>query len=527
MRPLDLDHDLARRCGAWRAWTWAIGGGRDGAGVEGREHLVEGAAEVVLDDARTSSNGSGGTWSRHSLNSATSSSGNRPSPGGDDLAELDVGGPQPLRRPPQPAGQVGHRSGPGLGRPAVPPGAPAPGHQPGDECGAEVPEGDRQAPHRRHGPGFDQRGDLGRHRPAELGHAGSPAEPAGDDFPRGRVGEGAVFEIPSCHRRGVYGPSAASFFSDFLKNHRCPLESVRIARVNKRDNPYTPGAGRKPPTLAGRDGDLTHFADLVDRLSSGRYERSLIYSGLRGVGKTVLLMEFDVVASEAGWATTDVVEIGSQPDFRLSFARMASRLLREMSRTQRMRDRVERALRVVKAFSVAVPSSVGIKLDVEAYTGVADSGDPEEDLAELLTELGEVAQSTKTGALFLLDEMHNLDTASLSAVCIAFQAISRRGLPVALVGAGLPDLQTRLMSAKPYADRLFQYRELGRLGDAAARAALDRARRHPRGRLRGAGRAAGGQRGRRLPVLHPGVRPGAVELRRGHPHHHRRRRHRP
>ena len=242
--------------------------------------------------------------------------------------------------------------------------------------------------------------------------------------------------------------------------------------MNKRDNPYTPGAGRKPPTLAGRDGDLTHFADLVDRLSSGRYERSLIYSGLRGVGKTVLLMEFDVVASEAGWATTDVVEIGSQPDFRLSFARMASRLLREMSRTQRMRDRVERALRVVKAFSVAVPSSVGIKLDVEAYTGVADSGDPEEDLAELLTELGEVAQSTKTGALFLLDEMHNLDTASLSAVCIAFQAISRRGLPVALVGAGLPDLQTRLMSAKPYADRLFQYRELGRLGDAAARAAL-------------------------------------------------------
>lgn len=242
--------------------------------------------------------------------------------------------------------------------------------------------------------------------------------------------------------------------------------------MNKRDNPYTPGAGRKPPTLAGRDGDLENFSDLVDRLSSGRYERSLIYSGLRGVGKTVLLMEFDVVASEAGWATTDVVEIGSQPDFRLSFARMASRLLREMSRTQRMRDRVERALRVVKAFSVAVPSSVGIKLDVEAATGIADSGDPEEDLAELLSELGEVAQSTKTGALFLLDEMHNLDTASLSAVCIAFQAISRRGLPVALVGAGLPDLQTRLMSAKPYADRLFQYRELGRLGDAAARAAL-------------------------------------------------------
>jgi hypothetical protein len=87
-------------------------------------------------------------------------------------------------------------------------------------------------------------------------------------------------------------------------------------------------------------------------------------------------------------------------------------------------------------------------------------------------EIGEVAQSAQTGALFLVDEMHNLGTPSLAAICIAFQAISRRGLPVALVGAGLPDLQVRLISAKPYADRLFQYHELGRLADAAARAAL-------------------------------------------------------
>jgi hypothetical protein len=89
-----------------------------------------------------------------------------------------------------------------------------------------------------------------------------------------------------------------------------------------------------------------------------------------------------------------------------------------------------------------------------------------------MVEIGEVAQSAQSGALFLIDEMHNLDTPSLAAICIALQAISRRGLPVALVGAGLPDLQVRLISAKPYADRLFQYHELGRLPDAAARAAL-------------------------------------------------------
>jgi hypothetical protein len=242
--------------------------------------------------------------------------------------------------------------------------------------------------------------------------------------------------------------------------------------VQKRDNPYTPGAGRKPPMLAGRDRDLEHFQALIERLGAGDYERSLIYSGLRGVGKTVLLMELDVLASEARWATTDVQEVGSQPDFRVTFARMATRLLREMSRRHRIKDRAERALGVVKAFSIAVPSAVQLKLDVQAASGIADSGDPEQDLTDLLLEIGEVAQATGAGALFLIDEMHNLDAASLAAICIAFQAVSRNGLPVAMVAAGLPDLQVRLMSAKPYADRLFSYHELGRLSDAAARAAL-------------------------------------------------------
>jgi hypothetical protein len=242
--------------------------------------------------------------------------------------------------------------------------------------------------------------------------------------------------------------------------------------VQRRDNPYTPGAGRRPPTLAGRDADIDNFRALIDRLGAGSYERSLIYSGLRGVGKTVLLMEFDLLANEAGWATTDVQEVGSQPDFRITFARMAARLLRVMSPKQRMLDRVRRALGVVKAFSLVAPSGIQLKLDVDAVAGVADSGDPDQDLADLMREIGEVALDAGAGALFLIDEMHNLEASSLAAICIAFQNVSREGLPVALVGAGLPDLPVRLMSAKPYADRLFQYRELGRLSAAAARSAL-------------------------------------------------------
>src|SRR6202046_1469179 len=152
--------------------------------------------------------------------------------------------------------------------------------------------------------------------------------------------------------------------------------------MNKRDNPYTPGAGRKPRTLAGRDQDLESFQSLVERLDAGSYERSLIYTGLRGVGKTVLLMEFDVLASEAGWATTDVQEVGSSPDFRTTFARMAGRPPLQQQRARR----IARALSVLKSFSIAIPGTVELRLDVEAAVGVADSGDPEQDLAGLLRE---------------------------------------------------------------------------------------------------------------------------------------------
>lgn len=242
--------------------------------------------------------------------------------------------------------------------------------------------------------------------------------------------------------------------------------------MNKRDNPYTPGAGRKPRTLAGRDPDVEQFQTLVDRLNSGSYERSLIYTGLRGVGKTVLLMELDVLASEAGWATTDVQEVGSPADFRVTFARMAVRLLTNMSARHRARERIQRALAVTKAFSLAGPGAVELRIDGETATGVADSGNSEHDLTDLLEVLGEVAAANNMGALFLIDEMQNFDGGSLAAICIAFQAVSRRSLPVSLVGAGLPDLRVRLLTAKPYADRLFSYRELGRLSPVDARSAL-------------------------------------------------------
>jgi hypothetical protein len=242
--------------------------------------------------------------------------------------------------------------------------------------------------------------------------------------------------------------------------------------MKRSTNPYTPGAGKRPAKLAGRDADLENFELLLERLGDGRHERSMIFAGLRGIGKTVLLLEFEILAGEAQWFSTGVQEVGSSADFRTSMARLALRLLRSMSLRQRMKDRARAALSVVKSFSLAGPAGIRLQLDVDAATGSADTGDIEQDLADLLVEIGEVARAGGTGALFLIDEMQNLDRASLGAICMALHRVSQRDLPVALAGAGLPTLPAMLRAAKPYAPRLFSYHTLGQLSVAEARLAL-------------------------------------------------------
>ena len=123
-------------------------------------------------------------------------------------------------------------------------------------------------------------------------------------------------------------------------------------QLTRATNPYSAGAGTMPPFLAGRDKDIENFEALLTRLEGGLQGRSLVYSGLRGVGKTVLLLEFEKLAVERGWDCTGVVEIGATTDFRTSIGRMTHRLLRGLSRKQAIKERVTQALGVLKAFNV-------------------------------------------------------------------------------------------------------------------------------------------------------------------------------
>lgn len=240
-------------------------------------------------------------------------------------------------------------------------------------------------------------------------------------------------------------------------------------------NPYSPGAGRRPPELAGRDAELGRFDVLRQRIESGMTDRGLILTGLRGVGKTVLLNEFRGMAEQRGWIVAKVEAGGSRP-FRSSVAQSLNQSLRTASGRFGVGDRLRSVLGVFKAFTLrAEPDgSLALGLDVEPTRGRADTGDLEVDLAELALDLGDASRHLGVGTLLLVDEMQDLTVAELAAVAAASHEAGQREAPFLVVGAGLPSLPLAFTEAKSYAERLYLYHEIGPLDREAAKAAVVR-----------------------------------------------------
>lgn len=244
--------------------------------------------------------------------------------------------------------------------------------------------------------------------------------------------------------------------------------------MDRHQNPYTPGAGARPPLLAGRDRDVDDFRVAFQRLGAGQFARSFMLDGLRGVGKTVLLNEADVMAREHSWVSSGVVECNEDDELTLLIARLCHRALRRLSLGKRVSGSVQRALGVLRAFTFAMDQEGRwrFNIDVQAVKGVADSGDPEADIVELLAEVGAAASQHGSGAAFFLDEVQFLGRRDLALMAAAVHGISQQNAPVLLVGAGLPQLPLMLKNAKPYTERLFEFRTIEGLARATAAAAL-------------------------------------------------------
>jgi hypothetical protein len=241
-------------------------------------------------------------------------------------------------------------------------------------------------------------------------------------------------------------------------------------------NPYAPGAGQRPPELAGRDEQLHAFDVVLERIARGRPERSIVLTGLRGVGKTVLLNALRSAAVRAHWGTG---KLEARPDqgLRRPLSAALHVAVRELGHPAG--DQVDHVLGVIKAFAQR-DSAPGAKLrekwnpgiDVPAATGRADSGDIEIDLVELLTDVGGLAADVGRGVAVFIDEMQDLTPDDVSAICAACHEISQSGLPVIVVGAGLPHLPVVLSASKSYSERLFRYQRIDRLDRTAADLAL-------------------------------------------------------
>jgi AAA ATPase domain len=239
-------------------------------------------------------------------------------------------------------------------------------------------------------------------------------------------------------------------------------------------NPFSPGAGSPPPELVGREAILEQARILLGRVKEKRPEKSILLTGLRGVGKTVLLNEFERAAARDGYRTV-ALEAHEDKSLAALLVPPLRKLLYELDRVADAGDKAKRGLAVLKGFMTGVKVTMGgieIGLDIEPEKGAADSGDLESDLPNLFMAVAEAAEERKSFVALLIDELQYFGSKELSALIMAMHKMQQRQLPMVLLGAGLPILPILAGESKSYAERLFSFPDIGALSEPDAIKAL-------------------------------------------------------
>jgi hypothetical protein len=237
-------------------------------------------------------------------------------------------------------------------------------------------------------------------------------------------------------------------------------------------NPFAPGAGSRPPELAGRQAIIEDARVAIDRTLIGKPSRSQMFLGLRGVGKTVLLNAVENLARDRGHITSSIEAPESKPLGELLLPRL-HQVLRKLSLIDNAKAKAHDALRALRSFASVFKFEYGdMSIAVDPEVGVADSGDLENDLPELFVRIGEAARAAGTAWTLLIDEVQYLNQKDLAALIVSLHKINQRSLPVLFFGAGLPQVAALSGEAKSYAERLFHYPEVGALPEVDAKAAI-------------------------------------------------------
>ena len=238
-------------------------------------------------------------------------------------------------------------------------------------------------------------------------------------------------------------------------------------------NPYSPGAGRPPAALVGRDQQREAWRVALHRVQAGRTAQPVVLYGLRGVGKTVLLSRFAKTAQGRDWIVAQV-EAGAGKSLREALGEALHAPLADLARPSAGR-RLLKGLKTAVSFKASYDSTgtwnFGLDL-AESAGGGADTGMFETDLAKLVHDLAEAAEEEGVGLAILIDEAQDLTPAELTAVCSAAHVVGQNGWPTLFALAGLPSLPRVLAEAKSYAERLFVFERIEHLTKDLAREAL-------------------------------------------------------
>ena len=236
-------------------------------------------------------------------------------------------------------------------------------------------------------------------------------------------------------------------------------------------NPYTPGAGFMPAHLAGRTNLINQAGVFLASIQKRYPQQSVIYYGLRGVGKTVLLNAIEEIADELGIinAHIEASEDGSTTR-RLSNA--MERFIHMISAKEAAKDFVRKCGVLLKSFRLTYDiegKSVGLGVDSEVSlsTGLFD-----EDLTELIITIGRAALKSGDTICLFVDEIQYLTSTEISAIVTALHRCNQLRLPIMFFGAGLPKILRVVGEARSYSERLFKFEEIDALSVEDAKDAI-------------------------------------------------------
>ncbi len=237
-------------------------------------------------------------------------------------------------------------------------------------------------------------------------------------------------------------------------------------------NPYRPGAGLMPTYLAGRDEDINNIEQMFMALTMNIPTQSVIYSGLRGVGKTVLINRLQKIAEDKDIFCRHI-EVEERNDFISQIAACSQAFLRKVSAKEKFKDLIQKPLDAIKALVVSFnPNDNTFSLSLQEKE-LYKSTNLTQSLTEVLTTIGETAYKSETPICFFIDEIQYMKPTELGALIAALHRTNQLGYPVMVIGAGLPKIYKMLSDEKSYSERLFLYKEIGSLTEEQSRKAIE------------------------------------------------------